>query len=148
MKKATKDKDFLKQPVYAGGPKALREFISQHLQYPTEALEKGIEGTVIVRYGIDHRGNVVETKLLAGIGHGCDEEAIRLVKMLRFSVGRTRGVKVLYHKDIQIHFHLPKQPTTQPADTELQYNVVPASKPAESKPSPSKGQSFTITVEW
>ena len=37
-----------------------------------------IEGIVELSYVINGLGKIVEVKVLKGIGHGCDEEAIRL----------------------------------------------------------------------
>ena len=109
MKKEAKDKHFIKKPIYEGGPKAMKKFIGENLRYPKEALENKIQGTVYVRYDIDRKGNVFDAKVIKGIGYGCDEEAMRLAKLLKFRVPKTRGVRVTFHKNIQIHFRLPKK---------------------------------------
>ncbi|MBK7342962.1 MAG: TonB family protein [Saprospiraceae bacterium] len=88
----------MKKPEYPGGTKALRTFISNHLVYPSEALDQQIEGTVHLRYGIDHHGKVIDVHVIKGVGGGCTEEAIRLVRLLQFNLERTRGIKVLFHK--------------------------------------------------
>ena len=82
MKKERKGKHFIKKPIYKGGPSALKQFISQQMQYPKEALAQKKEGTVLIRYTINHLGKVVDTKIISGIGFGCDEEADRLVRLL------------------------------------------------------------------
>ena len=143
--KHAKDKDFLKQPVYKGGPKALRQFIAQNLRYPEEALQNKTEGTVFVNYTIDHTGDVIEAKVVSGIGHGCDEEALRLVRLLKYDVPKTRGIRVLFHKNIQIHFRLPKQ---KPAPASLQVNYITgaAGKIKEDKPE-GGGYTYTIRID-
>jgi TonB family protein len=81
MHKPAKDKHFIKQPWYEGGPKAMKQYIAEQLCYPDEALAQRVEGTVSVRFDIDHKGDVIDVKIIGhGLGHGCDEEAIRLVK--------------------------------------------------------------------
>ena len=142
MHNAAKDKHFIKQPWYEGGPKALKKFIAENLRYPVEALENKIEGTVFVKYDIDFQGNVVDAKAVTGLGHGCDEEALRLVKMLKFKVGKSRGIRVLFHKNIQIHFRLQevRQQTAQ-----VKYNYVTTSK-KESKPEQKPSSGYTITI--
>lgn len=114
MKKEKKDKNFIKKPVYPGGSKALKEFVNSHLKYPKEAAENQIEGTVSMRYTIDHMGNVIDAHIISGLGFGCDEEAIRVVKKLKFHVDKVRGMRVTFKKNIHVHFRKPKhQKTTQ-----------------------------------
>ncbi|HFA49244.1 MAG TPA: energy transducer TonB, partial [Bacteroidetes bacterium] len=121
MKKEAKNKHFIKKPIYEGGPKAMKKLIGENMRYPKEALKNKIQGTVYVKYDIDYKGKVIDAKVIKGIGHGCDEEAIRLAKLLEFSVPKNRGVRVIFHKNIQIHFRLPKKKKT-PAAVSVQYN--------------------------
>ena len=154
MKKNGERKErFLKTPTYIGGNKALKKLISENLQYPKAALENKVEGTVFLRYDIDYKGNVVGTTIKSGIGHGCDEEAIRLVKLLKFEVPKNRKLRVLFHKTIQIHFRLPKekpaplpQPKPKATTPAVQYNYVasPKTKPKPAKPKQDSGYSYTI----
>lgn len=146
MKKERKDKSFIKKPIYPGGSVAMRNFIRQHLVYPPAALEKGIEGTVTLKYTIDHHGNVTDTHVIAGLGHGCDDEAARVVRLFKFEVPKTRGVRVTFHKDIHVHFRLPKKqplPTPSPASVSTQYVYTQPSKPTASV---NSGYTYTITI--
>ena len=43
--------------------------------YPSEALEKGIQGTIIVGYEIDNNCQVKNVKIIKGLGYGLDEMA-------------------------------------------------------------------------
>lgn len=143
MQKERKDKNFIKQPVYPGGQKALREFIRQNLRYPEAALKQRIEGTVSMRYTIDHNGKVIDTHVIAGLGYGCDEEASRVVRQLKFDVPKTRGVKVQFHKDIHVHFRLPKQKSA-PAQVAVTYSY---HSPQQKDQSPAKSYSYTINIK-
>jgi len=125
MRKDDKHKHFIKEPVYKGGLKALRSFITAHLKYPSQALAKQKTGTVLIRYTINYKGQVVDAKVIKKLGYGCDEEAIRLVKLLKFKIEKTRRVKVQFHKQIQIHFNLPKQEST----SSFKYEYASNSKP-------------------
>lgn len=109
MEKEKKPKHFIQQPEFPGGPKELTKFIYTNLRYPPAAVAAGTEGTVVVEYDIDYKGNVVETRVLQPLGNGCDEEAARVVRLLKFIVGRNRGVRVLFHKKAHIRFKLPAQ---------------------------------------
>jgi TonB family protein len=129
-----KQKHFIQKPVYPGGDKALTEFIYKQLRYPESALSALPEGTVLVEYDIDYQGNVTDTRVLKGIGHGCDEEACRVVRLLKFQVGKNRGVHVVFHQKAKIQF---KKPVPQPqpvaplepaaaANFQVQYVITPA----------------------
>jgi protein TonB len=142
MKKHAKDKDFIKQPIYKGGLKAMQKFIADNLQYPKEAFRNGIEGSVGLSYSINHHGIVTEVKVISGLGFGCDEEAVRLVSLLKFDVSKTRGLKVLFHNTLHVHFHLNKpQPTS-----EINYVIIPKAKPKSKEIKPSTGNSYSYTI--
>ncbi len=148
-----KDKDFIKKPAYEGGPKAMRAFIGKNLSYPQEALTEKVEGTVVLKYSIDYQGNVVDAKVISGLGYGCDEEAIRLVRLLKFEVPKNRGVKVLFHKDIKIHFRLPKQPAvkakTPARPMQYSYTVTAKKKEGQKRPSEEeKGGGYSYTISF
>jgi protein TonB len=102
-----KPESFIRQPNYPGGKKAMDEFIRSNLRYPEEALKNRIEGTVAVNADIDVQGKVTTTKVKHGIGYGCDEEAKRVVRMLQFEKKKYRGLYVMFHRTINIHFKLP-----------------------------------------
>ena len=67
-------------PIPSGGMAGWSAYLSANLGYPTTARRKGIEGTVIVAFVVNTNGTVSDFELLKGIGGGCDEEAIRIVK--------------------------------------------------------------------
>ncbi|MBK9643269.1 MAG: hypothetical protein IPO72_18795 [Saprospiraceae bacterium] len=48
-KKHLKEKNFIPQPQYPGGPKAMSKFVEEQLKYPDEAIKHQIEGTVVVK---------------------------------------------------------------------------------------------------
>ena len=100
-------KHFLKLPKYTGGSKAFREFISANLRYPETALQAVAEGTVIVEFDIPDNGVVQNPRVLKGICHGCDEEALRVVGLLRYEKVKNRGVRVKMTKKVNINFRLP-----------------------------------------
>ena len=88
---------------------------------------------------------MTDVKIIKGIGGGCDEEAVRLVRMLAFNLEHTRGVRVLFHKKIQIHFRLPvERPVRQPVQ-EIGYTITPAKKTTPETPRTQKSYTITIT---
>ncbi|MCF8296061.1 MAG: energy transducer TonB [Saprospiraceae bacterium] len=109
MKKSKTSKDFLKLPLYPGGNDAFRKFIEKNLKYPKQALEKAIEGVVMLEYEVDDMGNVHNPKVVNGLGFGCDEEALRLVKLLKYKKVKNRGVRVKSTIKTKIAFNIKSQ---------------------------------------
>ena len=126
MKKPIHPKKFLPTLTYEGGDKKLFQFITNHLKYPPEAIENKIEGTVIVKYEINYKGHITQTKVISGIGYGCDEEAERVVRLLEFKVSKSRDLKFKFYKTIQIHFKLPNTPIEQSIQTTYTYTIEPS----------------------
>jgi protein TonB len=147
MEREKKDKDFIHQPEYPGGVKAMNAFIYGQLRYPADALAAGIEGRVIVECDINDEGVVVNTRIIKGLGYGCDEEAVRVVRLLRFRVRRSRGLRVLYHKKIHISFKRPplQMPVPVPQQMTVQYHYTPRYTSSEEAPESSTGYQYTIT---
>jgi len=96
-----------KMPTYPGGLKALYTYFGKKMKYPPQARRMGIEGRVTVTFVIDKDGSVTDIKLLRGIGAGCDEEAIRILKSLpKWNPGKQRGKAVKVQMTLPINFKL------------------------------------------
>ena len=152
MKKTTKDKHFIKKPYYVGGNAALRDFVNKNLTYPKKDFDSNIEGTVVLRYEINHKGKVIDVKIISPLSRACNEEAIRVVKLLEFQVPKTRGARLTFHKTIRIHFKKPNQKPqpAQPAQQQLQYQITPSKKKEATKveaPKKKPSTSYTYTIK-
>jgi len=88
---------------------------------------------------------VIDTKIITGLSHGCNEEADRLVRLLSFKVPKNRGFKGFFHKDLHIHFKLPKVANSS---STVQYTLTPTTKKEPIEPVPAKENGYTITVNW
>ena len=91
-------------PSFPGGDAERQKFLYDHIIYPQGASENGIEGTVYIQFVVDTKGNITDVKILRGIGGGCEEEALRVVKMMpQWNPGRQNGrsVRVLYNMAIR-----------------------------------------------
>ena len=87
----------------------MNALIKENLKYPPKAIKNKIEGKVHLRYEIDYKGNVVRTSVISSLGYGCDEEAERLVKLLKFEIPKVpRKMRLKFNKTIRINFKLPK----------------------------------------
>ena len=149
MKKERKPESFLQKPSYPGGPKALRKFLSEQIRYPEAAKAEKIEGTVRVRMDIDFHGHVIGTKVLTGLGYGCDEEAQRIVKLLKFQIPKLRKIRATFHKTINIHFHYPKAKSTIPPSQQVNYSITPKI-PAKDQQEEEKdqGDTYNYTISF
>jgi TonB family protein len=126
--KGRKPDSFIKLPVYSGGQKALNDFINANRVYPEEALQNKIEGTVSVEYNVNVFGDVISTKVKHGIGYGCDEEARRLVSLLKYPKHRYQGLHVVFHMKINIHFRLHQASKIPPKEQTIVYSYVEKKK--------------------
>ena len=89
-------------PEFPGKEKAMMEFVTNNIHYPEEAKDNGIEGRVFVEFVVEKDGSVNEVKVLKGIGHGCDDEAVRVVKtMPKWKPGMQKG------KPVRVHYQMP-----------------------------------------
>lgn len=96
-----------KYPQFPGGDSALIEYIKANLTYPTEAMEKGIEGTVIIQFVVEKDGSITNVIVTQSIGGGCDEEAVRVIKSLpKWEPGMQKGQPIRVYFTIPIEFVL------------------------------------------
>lgn len=94
-------------PEFPGGLSELNAFISKNIRFPALAAENGISGKVYLTFVIDKYGKVSKIRVLRGIGGGCDEEAIRVVKMMpTWKPGRQGGVEVPVSYNLPINFKI------------------------------------------
>ncbi len=89
-------------PGFPGGDVARMKYLRDNMKYPQMARESGIQGKVFVTFVVEKDGKVTDVRVLRGIGGGCDEEAIRVVKsMPKWNPGKQRG------KPVRVQFNLP-----------------------------------------
>ncbi len=89
-------------PSFPGGDKKMYEYLGKNMKYPPIAQDNNIQGRVYVSFVVEKNGAITDVRVLRGIGGGCDEEAIRVVKsMPSWSPGKQRG------KSVRVRFNLP-----------------------------------------
>jgi len=95
-------------PAFPGGDSERMKFLQDNIKYPQMARESGIQGTVYVTFVVEHNGAVSDVRILRGIGGGCDEEAIRVIKLMpNWNAGMQRG------KPVRVSYNLPVKFTLQ-----------------------------------
>ena len=90
-------------PGFPGGQKALERFFENNMQYPAEASDNGIEGTVKINFAVDETGKIYAPKMMnENIGYGVEQEALRVFnKMPKWTPGKIKG------KNVKTRFNLP-----------------------------------------
>ncbi len=95
------------QPTPIGGISAFYQYVQKKMKYPAQARRMGIEGKVFVQFVVDKDGSITEVKAVKGIGAGCDEEAVRVIKgSPKWKPGKQRGRSVKVRMILPITFKL------------------------------------------
>ena len=90
-------------PSFPGGNKGLQKFFDDNLEYPADATNDGVEGTVKVSFVVDENGKLTVPKVDGdNVGYGLEAEALRVVnKMPAWNPGKLKG------KNVKTKFALP-----------------------------------------
>jgi TonB family protein len=93
-----------------GGRKAYKQYLEKSLRYPEVALENKVEGKVTIEFTVETTGLLSDFKVVRGLGYGCDEEVIRLVKQGAPWTPSKYGDELLESNvKIRLRFALPKK---------------------------------------
>jgi len=94
-------------PEFIGGMKAFTKYMERNLRYPSQAQEEGVKGKVFVSFVVEIDGSITDVKVLRGIGFGCDEEAMKVIKKSPlWKPGRNKGKAVRVRYNMPINFNL------------------------------------------
>lgn len=118
-------------PEFPGGNDSLFNFIRRNIIYPQDAMEKGIEGTVYIKFVVERDGSLSNFKLLRGVHPSLDAEALRVIKLSpKWKPGKQRNVPVRSVFNMPIKFKLNNAnqektpPTTETKDSSDTFNFV------------------------
>ena len=90
------------QPEFAGGMEAFRNFLIKNLKYPNAAQKSNIQGKVYLNFTVEADGSLSNITVLRGIGFGCDEEALRVMKLMpKWKPGKQSG------RAVRVKFNMP-----------------------------------------
>ena len=89
-------------PGFPSGEEAFYKYLSENITYPQQAKDAGIQGRVVVGFVVMDDGSIVNVEVVRGIGGGCDEEAVRVVKAM------PKWKPAIYNgKPVNVHYSLP-----------------------------------------
>lgn len=95
------------RPQYPGGDQAMYNYLGKEVVYPELARSMGVEGRVFVQFVVNKDGSLDAVHVVKGIGAGCDEEALRVVKNFpRWIPGEQDGKPVYVRMVLPIFFKL------------------------------------------
>jgi TonB family protein len=94
----------------AGGRRAFKKYLEDKMIYPQEALANKIEGRVTIQFTVETSGQVSNFNVVKGLGYGCDDEVIRLIKEgPRWAPMKRDDEAVKGRVRVRMRFSLPKK---------------------------------------
>lgn len=91
-------------PAFRGN---LHKYLAEQVRYPDIAKENGIEGTVVIQFVVNEKGEISNAFIVKDIGGGCGEEALRVVRgMPLWLPGANRGRQVKVQMSLPVKFKL------------------------------------------
>ncbi|NME66920.1 energy transducer TonB [Flammeovirga aprica] len=92
---------------FPGGMGKFYKWVGKNMKYPSQAKRMGVEGKVYIQFVVDKDGTLTDIKVVRGIGAGCDEEAVRVLKKApKWKPGKQRGRAVKQRMVLPISFKL------------------------------------------
>ena len=112
-------------PEFTGGMGECMKFINKNIQYPPEAIEKEIQGRVIVQMVITDEGDVTDAKVVRGVDPLLDKEALRVINLMpKWKPGKQRGKAVNVKYTVPVMFRLQGDDTPVKEVKDKDGNVV------------------------
>ena len=94
-------------PEFTGGLIALKKYLLDNMKYPKDALEKGIEGSVFIKFTVTTNGTIENAFIQKTVYPSLDTEALRLVKnMPKWQPGKKNDTPQKVVFNIPIPFKL------------------------------------------
>lgn len=129
---------FIQVPQILGGKDTLNKYIESNLIYPEEAVNKRIEGIVHLVAEINDNGEVTQIEILKGLSAGCNEEAARLIKSVKFGAVKNKSLRLKTKKRFKVQFKLPPE-------NKINYQIATGRK-EDNKPVTIKTYTYTIQI--
>jgi protein TonB len=97
-------------PIFTNEKINLAGFIAANLKYPDAAIKQNLSGVVRVGFIVETHGRISNTQIVNSLGAGCNEEALRIVRMIKWMPGTINHKAVRTRMIISIHFSLEQGP--------------------------------------
>ncbi len=97
-------------PVFTNNKITLAGFVAANLKYPEAAIKQNISGVVKVAFIVETHGKISNTTIVNSVGAGCNEEALRIVRLIKWMPGTYNHMAVRTRMSISINFSLDQGP--------------------------------------
>lgn len=95
------------QPEFPGGSQALNAYLGNNVKYPNAAVERGVQGKVIVSFVVERDGSISQAKVVRTVDQDLDREALRVIlAMPKWKPGSMGGKNVRVRYTVTITFRL------------------------------------------
>ncbi len=97
-----------KMPTFMGGDlNVFRNWVQSKIQYPTEAMDKGIKGRVVCSFVVEKDGSLTDFDVLQSPDKSLADEVVRILKTSpKWEPGEQRGEKVRVKYTVPIIFSI------------------------------------------
>lgn len=96
----------LPHPLYPPPSLSMRHFIINTIRYPEAAVKNNISGDVKLSFIVEPEGYASHIEIIQALGAGCTDEAIRLLKLLKWRPAVINNHSVRMKMEIQFGFSL------------------------------------------
>ena len=111
-------------PEFPGGMAECMKWLGQNIKYPAEAIEKGIQGRVIVQMIVERDGTITNANVVRGVDPLLDKEALRVVNLSpKWKPGMQKGQAVRVKYTLPVMFRLGEASDNKEADTQQEAKV-------------------------
>ena len=94
-------------PSFPGGPQALLNYLSEHINYPEGYEETCVQGRVVITFVVEKDGSLSDITVLKSLEKAFDEEALRAVKsMPNWIPGMQDGEPIRVKYAVPVNFRL------------------------------------------
>jgi TonB family protein len=97
-------------PIFTNEKINLAGFVAANLKYPDAAIKQNLSGVVTVGFIVEPHGRISNTYIVNSLGAGCNEEALRIVRMIKWMPGTQHRMAVRTRMSISISFSLEQGP--------------------------------------
>jgi TonB family protein len=91
---------------YPGGNQELYMKMYELTKYPAEAKEKHLEGDVMISFFVEADSSVKEVEILTNPGMGLGEEAVRIIKQIKFMPALQNGKPIRQNMMLSVPFRI------------------------------------------
>ncbi|MDY0101949.1 MAG: energy transducer TonB [Lentimicrobium sp.] len=102
--------DKMPSPIFTTPAINLAGYIAANLKYPEAAIKQNLSGNVKLGFVVEPHGKISNLMILNSLGAGCNEEAIRLVRLIKWMPGIKNDLAVRTRMSISINFSLESGP--------------------------------------